>query len=262
MTDLITKGRLPNLRNLIIPDTTMSIIDMDLARADIQVVAWEANALRLKALLIEERTDPSKDIHTTNARDLFDGKCDKKHRDLSKKIVHAANYLVTPRSCAAQTGILVVEAECFIKRWFYLNSEIPEWHKRIARQISDIRTIRNAFGYRRFFFGRTEDCLPEAVAWTPSSTVAIVINTALCNIEEELGRLPQDHPERVELLLQVHDSLTMQCRSESVPDCIRRIRELSLITIPYPDPLVIPVGFKVSGESWGQVKDWKEQQVA
>src|SRR4051812_30392382 len=125
---LFRKGSLPNLRNLITPDATQILIDMDLARADIQVVAWEANALRLKALLIEERSDPTKDLHTSNAMELFGAdKRDKKHRGLGKKIAHAADYLITPRSCAAQTGILVKEAERFIKRWYYLNPEIPKW---------------------------------------------------------------------------------------------------------------------------------------
>lgn len=255
MESLLTKGRLPNLRDLIIPDTTKCLIDMDLARADIQVVAWEANALRLKALLKEEKLDPSKNLHRTNAQDLF-GKSDAKHYLLGKKIVHAADYLITPRSCAQQTGLLVVEAERFIKRWFFLNPEIPEWHARISREISNTRMIRNKFGYRRFFFGRLDTCLPEAVAWCPSSTVAIAINMALCNIEENLGSLPPNHPHRIDLLLQVHDSLTMQGNPEHLNETIPRIRELSEILIPYDDPLTIPVGFKVSGESWGQVKDW------
>lgn len=223
---------------------------MDLARADIQVVAWEANALRLKALLIEERSDPTKDLHTTNAIELFGpDKRDKKHRDLGKKIAHAADYLITPRSCAAQTGILVREAERFIKRWYHLNPEILEWHARIAREIADTRTVRNKFGYRRFFFGRIEDSLPEAVAWVPQSTVALVINYALRNISRSLRN-------KVQLLLQVHDSLLMQCKTAILHETIPLIRQQSSIIIPYPDPLIIPVGFKVSDVAWGQCKDY------
>lgn len=249
MQSLLEKGKLPNLRNLIIPDTTNVIIDLDLARADIQVVACEANALRLKALLLEERKDLTKDLHTTNAIELFGpNKRDKKHRDLGKKIAHAANYLVTPRTCAAQTGILVVEAERFIKRWFYLNPEIPEWHKRVRGELYSTRTVKNAFGYRRFFFGRVEELLPEAVAWVPQSTVGLVINYALCNIDEQI-------PE-VQILLQVHDSLTMQCPSLILHETIPRIRKAAEIPIPYPEPWTIPVGFKVSSVAWGECKDY------
>lgn len=228
----------------------MTIIDMDLARADAQVVAWDADAKGLKERFAIEKRDPSKDLHTQNAIDIFQGKCGKRERDLAKKIVHASHYLVTPRTMAAQTGILVVEAERFIHRWLTLNPEIPEWHKRIQKQLYDgnKREVRNAFGYRRFFFGRLEDCLPEAVAWIPQSTVALVINHALCNIAENL---PQ-----VELLLQVHDSLVMQCKTAILHQTIPLIEAQALIPIPYPEPLTIPVGFKTSEVSWGQCKDY------
>lgn len=254
---------------MIIPDSMHSIIDMDLARADMQVVAWDADCPRLKelfrqekieidrAFLAGEKPDPEKDVHNNNVIELFGrDKYDrerkeggKKLRDLSKKIGHAADYLVTPKRCAQDAGILVVEAERFIKRWFWINPEILKWHERIRKGLYSDRTVRNAFSYRRFFFGRLEDCLPEAVAWTPQSTIAIVINHALCNIDERLDK-------EVALLLQVHDSLVMQCLTTEVDSTIPLIREQSLIPIPYPDPLIIPVGFKTSEVSWGQVKEY------
>lgn len=227
-----------------------TLIDMDLARADAQVVAREANAKGLMARFELEAKDPTQDLHHQNAFDLF-GKTDKKHRDLSKKIVHASHYLVTPRSLAPQAGILVSEAERFIKRWFALNPEIPEWHGTIQKELYATREVRNIFGFRRYFFGRLEDCLPEAVAWKPQSTVGLVINHALCNIDENLSDL-------VQLLLQVHDSLVMQTPTARLHEAIPKIREQSLISIPYPTPLIIPVGFKVSDVSWGQCKDYKE----
>jgi DNA polymerase I len=237
--------RLPNLRDLIIPDTNYTIVDEDLNRADVQVVAWDSNDSALKEKLLAEQRDPAKDLHTQNAFDLF-GKTDKKYRDLGKKIVHASNYLVTPRTLAAQTGILVSEGERFIATWFRKHPAIPEWHRRVARQLAETREVRNAFGFRRFFFGRTEDCLPEAVAWVPQSTVALVINHALCNIAENL-------PD-VQLLLQVHDSLTMQIPTHRLEELLPQVAAQSRIVVPYPDPLIIPTSFKMSNKSWGQCK--------
>lgn len=226
----------------------MTIIDMDLARADAQVVAADANALGLKERFRIERVDPTKDLHTQNAIDLF-GRSDKKYRDLSKKIIHASHYLVSPKTMAQQTGITVVEAERFIHKWFSLNPEIPEWHKRIYRTICDTREVRNAFGYRRFFFGRLDDCLPEACAWIPQSTVGLVINHALCNIGENLAWI-------IQLLLQVHDSLVSQAPTDRIHEAVALQEKHSLIPIPYPEPLIIPVGFKTSDKSWGDCKDY------
>lgn len=253
------KGKLPNLRDLIIPDTAASIIDMDLARADMQIVAWEANAIRLKELLREEKKeidlawaegrlpDKSKDAHSNNALAIF-GKTDKKHRDLGKKIGHAANYLVSPKRCAQDAGILVVEAERFIQKWFFLNPEISIWHNKILKQITETRLVWNIFGFRRFFFGRVEEYLPDAVAWIPQSTIGILINKILCEIEEKV--------EDVEILLQVHDSLVMQTPTARLGERLERIRSVAQISLPFADPLTIPVGFKTSSVSWGQVNDY------
>lgn len=262
MESLLVKGKLPNLRDLIIPDIACSLIDMDLARADMQVVAWDAGCARLKQIFREEAAeaelakrenrspDPMKNAHWTNTIELF-GKekmGQKKYYDLGKKFGHAADYLVSAKALAAQAGMLVSECERGIARWYWLNPEIQKWHARIERQLKEIREVRNAFGYRRFFFGRLEKSLPEAVAWIPQSTVGLVINHALCNISENLPL--------VQLLLQVHDSLVLQTPTHHLHEQIPLIEEQSLITIPYEEPLVIPVGFKTSEVSWGQVKDY------
>lgn len=232
---------------------------MDLARADMQVVAWESGANQLKENLREEKKeidlawlecrppDKAKDAHSKHAIKLF-GKADKKHRDLGKKIGHAADYLVTARRCAQDAGILVVEAERFIKEWFKLNPEIPDWHYSIKKLLSETRTVYNIFGYRRFFYGRVEDCLPEAVAWIPQSTIGILINKILCRVE--------DNVKGVESLLQVHDSLVFQTPTIALHPKIQEIRTASQIVLPYKDPLTIPVGFKTSDVSWGSVEDY------
>lgn len=240
---------------------------MDLARADMQVVAWDSGCARLKAIFQEEaleleaaererrKPDPLKNTHWLNAIELFGmdtcykgGTWQKKQYDLGKKFGHAADYLVSAKKLAQDSGMLVIECERGIQKWYGMNPEIPQWHARIQRELAQTREVRNAFGYRRFFFDRLEDCLTEAVAWVPQSTVALVINHILCNIEENLPL--------IQLLLQVHDSLLMQILTALLHEAIPTLREQSLITIPYPDPLIIPVGFKTSEVSWGKVEDY------
>jgi DNA polymerase-1 len=256
---LLTSGKLPNLRDLITPDTAYSIIDMDLNRADVQIVAREANCKRLLELLEAERHDPTLDLHTANAGELFGAdKAKQKHyRDLGKKVAHAANYLVSPPTLSQQTGIPKADCARFIDRWYSLNPEIPQWHARVETQIGKTREVRNPFGFRRFFFGRLADCLPEAVAWVPQSTVGLVINHALLNIYRNL-------PE-VKLLLQVHDSLVMQVQTTELERLLPLIQAQSSIPVPYDPPLIIPVGFKVSDDTWGKVMDvdkYREQKRA
>ena len=237
---------LPNVRTLFLPDPGYTIIDCDLDRADAQVVAWEANDEILKSIF-----HAGEDMHLQNARDIFNNPRitkDSKERKLAKAGCHAINYGAKPPTLSRALGITIAEAERFYNRWFALHPAIKDWHDRIENQLVTTRTVTNKFGFRRYYFDRVETLLPEALAWVPQSTVALVIDQGLVNIDTKLRG-------EVEVLLQVHDSLVMQCRTKDFERLKPKVREHLLVTIPYDDPLVIGVGLKASTESWGNCTD-------
>jgi DNA polymerase-1 len=150
---------------------------------------------------------------------------------------------------AINCGLTVHQAERMQRRWFEIHPGIKEWHDRTLHQLETTRTVTNRFGFRRFYFDRVEGLLPEALAWIPQSTVACVINIGLLRASLTI-------PE-IQILLQVHDSLVFQLPESRRADLLPRMREALQVTVPYPDPLVIPVGLKVSRVSWGEVSDSK-----
>lgn len=233
--------QLPNIRKLFIPDPGYAIIDADFDQADARVVAWDANAPKLKAIF----NDPTKDLHDENSLTLFK-RLDKYHRSLAKRGVHATNYYITARSLGKSLGITTGAAQHFMDTWFGAHPQIPEWHRRIEREVCTSRIIRNAFGYRKIFYDRPDRILPEAIAWIPQSTVAIAINKALYNIYKNL-------PE-VQILIQVHDSLVMQVQKRKFRELLPKIKEQMTIRIPYEDPLYLPVSAEASTKSWGHKK--------
>lgn len=224
--------RLPNVRKLFVPDAGFTFFDVDLDRADLQVVVWEADDPELKQMLRE-----GVDIHRENAKALGID------RQAAKAWVHGTNYGGGPRTMAINCGISVAEAERRRVRWFAAHPGIRAWHERTERSLLTSRCVTNRFGYRRFYFDRPEGLLPEALAWIPQSTVACVINRLLVRIWRNLRE--------VQVLLQVHDSLAGQFPTHLEPWARRRIAEEAQIVVPYPDPLVIPVGIKTSSKSWG-----------
>ncbi len=238
--------KLPNVKKLFLPDLGYIIVDCDLAQADAQVVAWEADDDALKQIF----RDPDLDLHDENAKAIF-GYTNKQKRQLAKGGVHATNYDVRPRTLAAALGITIHEAERFINLWFAAHPGIKAWQNRIAMQLATTRTVENKFGNRRYYFDRIEHLLPQALAWIPQSTVALVINRALVNVDTNLL-------DRVEPLMQVHDSLVMQIRKSAYPSVLPELKRNMEIVIPYSDPLIIPVGIEASSSSWGEVKevDW------
>ena len=241
--------RLPNVRKLFIPDSGFTIADCDQSGADAQVVAWEANDDILKQLF-----RAGVKIHAHNAKDLYgadagaDGK-QEPYYSRTKQGVHLSNYGGTARTLAVTIGITIHEAEKFQRRWFDIHPGIKDWHRRIESDLQTRRFVANRFGYRRFYFGRIEELLPEALAWIPQSTVAIITNTALERIHRELPS--------AELLLQVHDSLVFQYRTAIEERTLSSVRPLLAVVVPYDDPLVIPWGLKTSTKSWGACEDRK-----
>lgn len=242
--DYVEVGKFPNQRILIIPDPGYTIIDMDLDRADAQFVAWEANDDTLKEIL-----KAGLDLHWENAKSIWGEhvKKNSEERKLAKRFCHAVNYGAYPKRLAKALGITVKTAEWVYARWFQIHPGIRDWHNRTKEQLFTHRLIRNAFGYERYYFERPENVINEALAWLPQSSVGIIINTAWANID---ANLPQ-----VEVLMQVHDSLTMQVPSRLTRELLPLIQEQSLVMVPYADPLIIPVGFKTSEISWGDAKD-------
>ena len=248
---------LPNLREMFGPDPGFTFFDMDLDRADLQVVVWEADDAMLKAALKQ-----GVDIHLLNAF-VIDGKeppameelvethpkypdwrAPMKHkREFAKVFCHATNYVGSARTIAGHLARTVHAIERAKRVWFGAHPGIKSWHERVQDQITRHHFVENRFGYRWYIFDRLDAVLPEAVAWIPQSTVSNLINLIWQSFYDNL-------PE-VEVLLQVHDSLAGQFPThlKHLPE---RMLELSRIPVPYDDPLIIPTGLGLSEVSWGQ----------
>lgn len=248
------KPQLPNIRKLFIPDPGYTMFDVDLAGADAQVVAWAAEDENLMAAF-----RAGLDIHDFNATDMFgtaytslagDTKSGPKARKRKevKQGVHLTNYGGSAKTLARVLGWTIHEADTFQRRWFSLRPGIRNiWHRRVELELSQHRTVTNAFGYKRTYFGRIEQAFTEALAWEPQSTVALVTFEAALQLTEDTSPL---YVPWVQLLLQVHDSLIFQVPTERQDD-LEPIKAALRVVVPYPQPLIIPWGFTRSTRSWG-----------
>lgn len=248
-----TNIALPNVRRFFLPDPGYILFDVDLAGADAQIVAWEADDAPLKQAFRDHAAGKGPKVHCVNSKAIFghlagpDGKTDP-YYSRAKAGVHLTNYGGKARTAAAALGISVPAAEHFQRTWFELHPDIKKWQDRVMNDLQTTRSVRNPFGFVRTYFDRIDDrLLGQALAWVPQSTVAIVIDTAYNRITETL-------PE-VQVLLQVHDSLVGQTRIADWPRLKPLIRQALHVVIPYADPLVVPTGLKTSTVSWGDAQD-------
>jgi DNA polymerase-1 len=249
----------PNVRKLAIPDTGFEVASIDLTGADAQTIAWEAGDEELKQVFRENKIK----IHAHNAMQMFKGKVktgyEQPYYDLCRTGVHLVNYLGGIDELAGSMGISYGEASEFRDYWFGLHPKIPEFHDRVQQQLSETRMVKNAFGYQRFYFDRMEHLLPAAVAWIGQSTTAIVTDRAIINLYNDQLLRSLDF----QLLFQVHDEIVFQYPQFYRDRILARVYKLAHITVPYPDPLIIPWGLKTSTKSWGECekREWPSETM-
>lgn len=251
----MAKTAKPNIRKMFVPSKDHVIFEVDLKQGDAQIVAWEAQDEKLMNTFEaqsrgELRNGYPIDIHTENALDIFPdlvlvkGKAPPAIRKISKSGVHGTNYAGSAYALAHKLGTQIRQMERFQLLWFKAHPAIREWHKRIEYELITTRSTTNLFGYRRFWFGRPAELLPEALAWKPQSMIALIINAGIRNVRKELPFLQR--------LMQVHDSALYQThKSNFSPELIKAVEKCHLIPLPYPRPLTVGVDIKHSEISWG-----------
>lgn len=244
------------IRRMFIADEGMCFVYRDLSQAEARVVAYLANCRGL----IELFEDPSRDIHTENAARIF-GKHTKDvsetERYLAKRVVHAANYGMGPdrlvqvvNEDAKATGVRIDQrqARSLIDRYFLLYPEIREvFWKQVENELRYTRTLTTPFGRKRMFFGRWDDkLLREAYSYIPQSTVGDLCCKGLVRCFDSIQR-----PGLGQLLLQVHDSILVQCNKDKVNVVASLMSQAMEIPIRLGEhEFIIPTDCKV-GLNWG-----------
>lgn len=180
---------------------------------------------------------------------------DMSYRDLAKRLGHGSNYYGTPRTMAKHTKVDTKVIKRFQDKYFSSFPCIRKWHKRVAEELEQYGFITTLLGRRRFFFGRTNEdaTLREAIAYEPQSLTADQIDTGLIRLWR-LGR--------VQVLMQVHDSILFQYREEEEDEIIPLALEALKVEIPLIEgrSFHVPVEAKI-GWNWGDVKTDKQGNV-
>ncbi len=199
-------------------------------------------------------------------------------RDGSKRIGHGTNYWGTAYGIAMQIGSVEVPiVSGFQSTYLTAFPEIRAFHTSTIGEVQRTQTLWTPLGRKRTFFGRVTDdsTLREAIAHVPQSSIGELLNYMLYRVWDYGVRggtltLPNGQvlPWRYvcELLLQVHDSITVQTPDR--PDIVDAVIEkmTSLMDVPVPITcrltgetrmLRIPLEFKV-GYNWAHKDDKRE----
>lgn len=264
----------PSIRRLFVPRDGYSLFEADMRRADPQMVAKESG----EDTLLQVFRDNT-DVYTEMGKWLYGlSKLSQEQRQWNKNGINAANYAAQAKTMATTLHTTVDKASQYLERWRGSTGMYPgigKWHRRVDAQLLKTHTVRNVYGFRRFYTDRHDNLLPKALAWIASSAVSVTINRGMkhvfgpnvygLSISKEdrydpwIGREYVALPE-IQLLLQIHDSIIGQFPAEMTNEIIPKIVERMEVEIPYEKPLVIPVTIKVGtkGQAWGDLSGWQE----
>lgn len=208
----------------------------------------------------------SGDLHTTVARGAFtlpwtgDNVHDRNlasdrfyrefsYRDAAKRLGHGSNYQGQPDKMSQATHIPIRAIETFQANYLKEFPAFRLWWKWVEEQLRDVRKIITLLGRQRYFFGhwKDPDTVRAAIAFEPQSITADTIDR---------GLLALWRANRVQLLLQVHDSILFQypeeLEDEIVPWAISTIEQR--LILKEGREFVIPGEAKV-GWNWSDTKD-------
>jgi uracil-DNA glycosylase family 4 len=252
------------IRRMFVADPGKVFVGRDFSQAEARIVALLARSEALISLF----SDPTRDVHTENASRIFGrqtiqlvsdgGDVLPEERYLAKRVIHASNYgmeaprlvqIVNEDAPYTQVRIDLGTARRLLDAYFMLYPEIRNvfWAD-VERELKYSRTLVNPFGRKRQFFGRWDDkLLREAYAHIPQSTVGDMGGIAMADcywrIEQPEGDL---HIPGADLMLQVHDSVYMQCFPqdvERVADAMAQVMNLPVSMNDYT--ITIPTDCKV-----------------
>jgi len=233
-------------RRMFIPDEGKVFIDADLSQAEARIVALISGEMNMQQVF-----KSGGDIHTQNAARIFGVSADSvtpDQRQLAKKMVHALNYGLGYKSFAGHCRVSLSESKQLIEKYFTAFPMIRQWHMRTENELRKNRTLTNLFGRKRIFFGRWgDDLFREAYAYIPQSTIGDLLNLILIRVFNTVKVLGID----AQILLQVHDSIVVQCKPEDVKRVVAVMHEANDFN---QDGIVIPLEAKV-GPNWDACKE-------
>ena len=194
------------------------------------------------------------DIHTKTASEAFGvpmNEVTKDQRRAAKVINFGVLYGMSVKGLADAAKMSVLEAKRFIDNYFRLRAPIKQKLEEILRQAREEGYVETYYGRRRptpdvkspnFIIRQAAE---RAAANMPiQGTEADLMKRAMINVDKAL-------PENAEIIMQVHDSLIVECDEEKAGEVEAILQEkMESVAPELPVKLAVEV---TTGSNWGEL---------
>ena len=265
------RSPLYDVRRCVVPDDGECFLYADLSQAEARVVA----ALSGDGGLLERWGDADFDVHRWTASHIFSKpitEVTSNERHLGKVARHALNYAMgwarfqqNVNGDADITGVAIsaADAKRIVGAYHKLHPKLEDWWRAVAGALDTRGCLETIFGRKRTFFGRRETdrwldgTHKEAIAFTPQSTVADLLNRGLLRWWQHYDRHVCNGCGCGQLQAHVHDALLIGCTERAAfSGVIRQLREcLEEEIIVNGIKLTIPCKVEIGRASWAALED-------
>lgn len=215
--------------------------------------------LRLAAVLSDDKAliddfNAGIDIHTKTASEAFNVPLDqvtKAQRRAAKVINFGVLYGMSVKGLADAAGMSIGDAKAFIDRYFELRAPIKRKLEEILKQAREMGYVETFFGRRRPTPDvKSSNFLVRAAAERAAQNMPIqgteadLMKRAMIEVDKRL-------PKGAELIMQVHDSLIVEC-DEALQDEVRGILKETMEGVAPELKIKLAVDVTV-GHNWGEL---------
>lgn len=252
----------PNLQNIPIRNEEgRRIRQAFIARESYSIVAADYSQIELRIMAhlsgdqgLINAFSQGKDIHRTTAAEIFGVSLDEvtsEQRRNAKAINFGLIYGMSAFGLSRQLGISRPDAQKYMDLYFQRYPGVQQF-------MTDIREKAKAQGYVETLFGRRL-YLPDinssnamrrkgaervAINAPMQGTAADIIKRAMIKLDEVIRHDPD-----IEMIMQVHDELVFEVRSEKVAFFLEQIKQNMEAAAELVVPLIVEVGV---GQNWDE----------
>lgn len=240
------------IREGFVPTRGYKLLSCDYSQIELRVVAHIAQDKTMMKIFKE-----GKDIHTATAAEVFgipESKVGPDERRYAKVINFGVLYGLSAYGFSQQIpGVSIDKAQAFIDQYFSAYKGVDSYVKQIIQECKKHGYIANPLGRKRYLpeinssqFNVRSAAERAAINTPVQSLAADIIKVAMINIAKEIR---VDNPE-CRMVLQVHDELLFEVRTDKVKHYADKIKELMEGAIELSVPIVVEAK---SGDSWGEM---------
>lgn len=215
--------------------------------------------LRLAAVMASDHDlvtsfNKDEDIHAYTAAEVYGvplDKVDKEMRRRAKVVNFGILYGMSPHGLSIATGMSFTEAKEFIARYFELRASLRTYIDRVLKRALIDGYVETIFGRRRptpdlksSNFAVREAAKRAAQNMPIQGTEADLMKLAMLAVEQNLAGLGEQ-------LLQIHDSILVECPRANAPK-VEKILKETMEHIYTKLPIKLKVDVKTGG-NWGEL---------